>query len=108
MVEMEELIIMATDDEPVRRYLRRMDMREHDVTKYVTACRKGEPVTISFGSDDEGEILPLQLCPDGLRFELTSPTASEACTSGRHTSADTLTGHEKRLSGPIPGSSLRP
>jgi hypothetical protein len=32
MVEMDELIIRATDDEPVRRYLRRMGICEHDIT----------------------------------------------------------------------------
>jgi hypothetical protein len=35
MVEMDELVILATDGEPVRRYLRRMGIAEHDITEYV-------------------------------------------------------------------------
>jgi hypothetical protein len=32
MVEMDELIILATDDEPVRRYLRRMGMAKRVIS----------------------------------------------------------------------------
>ena len=76
MVEMGELIILATDDEPVRRYLRRMGIAERVITRYVDKARGGTPVTISFGRDEDGEIPPLRLrCPDGLGFELTSPAS---------------------------------
>jgi hypothetical protein len=76
MVEMDELIILATDDKPVRRYLRRMGIAERVITRYVESAVQGDSVTISFGRDDGGEIPPLRLrCPDGLGFELTSPGA---------------------------------
>jgi len=52
MVEMDELIIPATDDEPVRRYLRRMDIAERVITRYVENAEQGDSVTISFGRDD--------------------------------------------------------
>jgi hypothetical protein len=71
MVEMDELIILATDDGPVRRYLRRMGVAEHVIGRYVAKARRGQ--TVSIGSGREGsEIPPLRLrCPDGLGFELT-------------------------------------
>ena len=76
MVEMDELIILATDDDPVQRYLRRMGITERVITRYVEKAREGKPVTISFGRDQEGKIPPLRLrCPDGLGFELTSPAS---------------------------------
>jgi hypothetical protein len=76
MAEMSELIILATEDEPVRRYVRRMGIAESVITRYVENAAQGDPVTISFGRDDDGEIPLLRLsCPDGLGFELTSPAA---------------------------------
>jgi hypothetical protein len=76
MVEMDELIIVATDDEPVRRYLRRMGICEFDITQYVAWAQSGEAVSISFGTDGEGATPPLRLrCPDRLAFELTAPSA---------------------------------
>jgi hypothetical protein len=76
MVEMDELIILATDDEPVRRYLRRMGMAERVISGYVEKAEQGGSVTIRFGSDGDGEIPSLRLrCPDGLGFELTAPPA---------------------------------
>jgi hypothetical protein len=74
MVEMDELIVLATDDEPVRRYLRRMGIAERVITRYPERAGHGDSVAIGFGRDDVGEIPPLRLrCPDGLGFELTSP-----------------------------------
>jgi hypothetical protein len=76
VVEMNELIVLATDDEPVRRFLRRMGMAERVITRYVEKAEQGDSVTIRFGRDDDGEAPPLRLrCPDGLGFELTSPSA---------------------------------
>jgi hypothetical protein len=76
MVDMDELIILATDDEPVRGYLRRMGITECVITWHVEKAEQGDSVTISFGGDSDGEIPPLRLrCPDGLGFELTVPSA---------------------------------
>jgi hypothetical protein len=72
MVEMDELIILATDDGPVRRYLRRMGLAEQAITRYVSKAARGQTVAIGLGRDDEREIQSLRLrCPDGLGFELT-------------------------------------
>jgi hypothetical protein len=71
MVEMDELIILATDDGPVRRYLRRMGLAEHVITRCVAKAERGQTVSIGSGHGGSG-IPPLRLrCPDGLGFELT-------------------------------------
>jgi hypothetical protein len=69
----EELIIQATDDGPVRRYLRRMGMAERVISRYVEDAEQGVLVTIGFSSDADGVIPPLRLqCYNGPGFELTS------------------------------------
>jgi hypothetical protein len=61
---MDKLLVLATDDEPVRRYLRRMGMAERVIARYVEQAWGGRTVSIDFGCDEEGEIPSLQLhCP---------------------------------------------
>jgi hypothetical protein len=76
MVDMDELVVLATDDAPVRRYLAKLGIRERDITQYVDEARQGRPVTVSLGNMDGGLIPPLRLrCRGGSDFELTSPTS---------------------------------
>jgi hypothetical protein len=87
MVDMDGLLVLATDSEPVRRYLRRVGIHEPDITQYIEAARQGRSVTVSLGCDDEGELPSLRLsCADGA-FELTSPSEpGDRAAGGRDSS----------------------